>query len=85
MKATRHYHGPLVQNPKHTEWKPIKKDTAAELLQRADDRELKLTAEQRATLKAKAGDKYKPGNALERRKGESVQDYLARIKKHFSK
>lgn len=86
MEHKRRYHGPLVES-KHTKWRrPIRKKTAVELLERADKGEISMTQKQRAVFLERAGKNYKPisSDPLERRKGESVEDYLARLKKMFS-
>lgn len=93
VKSARHIGGsPEV---KYAKWKPIKKKTAAELLERHDAGEIKLTPAQRELMEERAGDKYKPksskkratvGNSrdpLARLKGETVEQYLARLKGMF--
>jgi len=70
---------------KATKWKAASKKTAAELLERNDNGELKLTEAQRSILVERAGKNYKPANPLERRKGETVESYMARLKKLFAK
>lgn len=83
MKQARHI-GSLGET-KATKWKPIKKKTAVELLERNDDNELSLSAAQRKTLVEIAGDKYKQRNPLERRKGETPEQFLARLQGMFRK
>ena len=78
--------GPIVTQPKYTQWRrPIRKKTAAELLEKADAGQAKLTASQRETLEARAGKSYKKKDPLVKRPDESTQEYLARIQKMFAK
>lgn len=83
MKRSRpFYHGPLVTVEKATRWKACSPATAAELLEQ-DDIKTCLTPEQRETMLAKAGKKYKAdkASALVMRKGETKAEYIARIQK----
>ena len=70
---------------KCTKWRsPIRKKTAAGLLQRIDDGEISVSPAQREVLEARAGKAYKPRNPLDMRRGESTLSYLARLQKLYS-
>jgi hypothetical protein len=75
-------------SPKYSKWrKPIRKKTAAELLEKADEGAISLTGSQRELLENRAGKAYRKRktNPLQRKPKESVQSFLARLKEVYNK
>lgn len=84
MPRNARHIGHLTSDRKDTQWRrPIRKKTAAELLYRNDDREIELSQEHRARLIEIAGKAYTYRDPLLRRKDESPEQYLARLKRMF--
>lgn len=89
MLRSKHYHGALTTVEKATRWKRISSKTAAELLEQDEEKKL-LTDSQRETILKIAGEKYRKGKRKSKRidqsdlimrKGESSQEYFARLQK----
>lgn len=61
--------------------RPVKAKTAAELLEKDDEKPGTLTADQRLEMSKRAGDKYKKRDPFLKRPTESQKDYIRRINK----
>lgn len=87
MKRSKpYYHGAIVGVDPGTKWKrPVSKQTAAELLYKADDGEITLTRAQTESLERIAGKEYRANAGLAKRKGETDAQYIARIKKTLAR
>lgn len=73
----------MATENKAEQWKTASKKTCAELLYNADDGGHQFTAVQRAVMIGRADKEYNP-NPFEKRKGEDVEDYMARLKRNVN-
>ncbi|KKK77984.1 hypothetical protein LCGC14_2848100 [marine sediment metagenome] len=83
VRSTREpsrYIGSLSE-PKYTKSIRCTKKTAILLLERDDDNQGMLTAVQRETLEARAGEQYRKRDPFDKRPSETTAGYVARIRR----